>query len=168
MKKFQRLVALALVGILALSVLVGCSGSDSWKEELEKKLIREVFTALNADRTDKLSNDEKIEDAIMIKRMGVVSGGKSDGLMPTSNKSATELENLKGSFGWVLCDETRPSNDSRFVYALGVTNENCAEAVQMILKELKGKDLSAVGINCRVAESSANTIYVAIGYTPAQ
>lgn len=167
MKKFYRFAALILIGVLALSVLVGCSSSDSWEEELEKKLTSEVFTALNADRTDKLSNDEQIRKAL-IRRMGRVSGGESDGLMPKGNQKVTELDDLKGSYGWVLYDEHRESTDSRCVYALAVTNENCDNAVQMILEELKGKDLAAVGIRCRTSESIDGAIYVAVGYTPAQ
>lgn len=167
MKKFYRFAALILTGVLALSVLVGCSSSDSWEEELKKKLIGGVFTALNAERADKLSNDEKIERALL-KNIGRISGGESDGWVPKGDKEVTELENLKGSFGWVLYDENRESPDYRCVYALAVTNENCDDAVQMILKELNGKDLAAVGIRCRISESIDGAIYVAVGYTPAQ
>lgn len=175
MKKFYRFAALILTGVLALSVLVGCSDPDPWERELGERLIRDVLATLNEERKDNmLSNDAALKDELG-DLMGLVSSGSPDvemGLTGLDILEGRKLNKIENSKGWVLRDYEKESTRDRG-YALAVTGANYAEVVQTIVAKLKEIEeeapIKAVGLYYRPTDGNiSEDIYVAVGYALAQ
>ena len=160
MKKFKRLVALVLAGVLALGLLTACGTSTS---EFNEKAEKQVVAAINSYRDENalLTNDSTLKAECA----EVLTHVNADGMIPLGYARQQKTET--GTNGVVtlivIGAETEKSysfsniNDSNrntLVNALAITPENLTNYVSSVRASVsKDKDLynrlDAVGVATR-------------------
>jgi len=81
MKKMKRLVAVLLVGIMALAMLTACggTGNDAATAKFEAKVEQAYMAELNKVLREKFKNDEEFENNADIKKLAVEHIGNMAG-----------------------------------------------------------------------------------------
>lgn len=160
MKKFKRLVALVLAGVLALGLLTACGGNTS---EFNDKVEKQVVAAINSYRDENalLTNDS----AMKAECAEVLSHINGDGKIPLgyARQQKTETTANNTVVLIVIGAETEKSysfsniNDSNrnmLVDALAITPDNLTKYLDSIRTSVsKDRDLynrlDAVGVATR-------------------
>lgn len=167
MKKFRRLAALLLAGVLALAVLSGCGGSR-FEREMEETVLKYVNAAM---RKTEFKNDPELRQKAyeMLGKIDPESG------LIDSQKAFMRIEESLGdkstiTFIAVEVEEYRNGRDK--LLATEITQDELARIKQEIDKMLRSngdgsdgpsaKDITAFGV---AARTIGGKTYMAIGTT---
>ncbi len=75
MKQLKRFLALVLVGVLALTVLTGCGGTNSLSEQMEKQIVAGINNA-RSDNAVPLTNDSDLQARCVYALKSIGSDGQ--------------------------------------------------------------------------------------------
>lgn len=168
MKKFRRLAALLLAGVLALAVLSGCGGSR-FEREMEETVLKYVNAAMR--KTQEFKNDPELRQKAyeMLGKIDPESG------LIDSQKAFMRIEESLGdkstiTFIAVAVEEYRNGRDK--LLAKEITQDELARIKKEIDKMLgsngdgsdgpSAKDITAFGV---AARTIGGKTYMAIGTT---
>lgn len=166
MKKFRRLAALLLAGVLALAVLSGCGGSR-FEREVEETVLKYANAAIRATQGEgarEFKNDPELRQKAyeLLGRIDPESG------LIDSQKAIMIIEERLGDKGTltyicVFVDEEEYGSDKRL--AKEITPDELPRIKQEIDHNLTGpaaKDMTAFGA---AARTIGGKTYMAIGMT---
>lgn len=166
MKKFRRLAALLLAGVLALAVLSGCGGSR-FEREVEETVLKYVNAAMRETQGEgarEFKNDPELRQKAY-ELLGKID--PESGLID-SQKAIMIIEERLGDKGtltyiYVFVDEEGYGSDKRL--AKEITPDELPRIKQAIDHNLTGpaaKDMTAFGA---AARTIGGKTYMAIGMT---
>lgn len=166
MKKFRRLAALLLAGVLALAVLSGCGGSR-FEREMEETVLKYVNAAMRGTQGEgarEFKNDPELRQKAyeMLGNIDPESG------LIDSQKAFMRIEERlwdKSTITFIAVGVEAEGYGSNKRLATEITQDELARIMQEIDKMLRGpsaEDMTAFGA---AARTIGGKTYMAIGAT---
>lgn len=151
MKMFKKLMAVALVGVMALSMLTGCAVSDAIAEDKAEKALENAYKTVTGETVNfkSLKVDSSVTSPVKAEiKNGTIqlkddetyaatvkSGDKVyTVVVVTEPKSATKIENWKNTAFKVL---TAAVNTTSGIHLEGTTNKTAKVDITV---DIEGKD----------------------------
>lgn len=164
MKKFRRLAALLLAGVLALAVLSGCGGSR-FEREMEETVLKYANAAIRATQGEgarEFKNDPELRQKAY-ELLGKID--PESGLIDSQKASMVIEEHLgdKNTITLILVEGEGYGRDKRL--ATEITPDELPRIKQKIDEDLTGpaaEDMTAFGA---AARTIGGKTYMAIGMT---
>lgn len=178
MKKMKRLVAVLLVGIMALAMLTACggTGNDAATAKFEAKVEQAYMAELNKVLREKFKNDEEFENNADIKKLAVEHIGNMASKETLSMDELWAEEKLtEKTQNWVMiCYDVSQSNGKAYVkssYEAGkaetiTPDETTIKAFLNLAQMKRGQvgntaKFTALGVGAKTINGKT---YVAIGF----
>lgn len=165
MKKFRRLAALLLAGVLALAVLSGCGGSR-FEREVEETVLKYANAAIRATQGEG-AREFKNDPGLRQKAYELLGKIDPESGLIDSQKASMVIEEHLGGKGTItlIAVETEGYSRSGKRLATEITPDELARIKQEIDHNLTGpaaKDMTAFGV---AARTIGGKTYMAIGAT---
>lgn len=164
MKKFRRLAALLLAGVLALAVLSGCGGSR-FEREMEETVLKYVNAAMRGtlgEGAREFKNDPELRQKAY-EMLGKID--PESGLIDSQKALMIIQESLgdKSTITFIAVEANGYIRDKRL--ATEITQDELAKIkpkIDRMLSEPSAKDMTAFGV---AARTIGGKTYMAIGAT---
>ncbi len=169
MKKFRRLAALLLAGVLALAVLSGCGGSR-FEREMEETVLKYVNATMRETQGEG-AREFKNDPALRQKAYEMLGNIDPESGLIDSQKAVMVIEEHLGDKNTVtfIAVETEKYSRSGKRLATEITQDKLARIMQEIDEMLRNssggpsaKDITAFGV---AARTIGGKTYMAIGAT---
>ena len=173
MKKFKRLAAVLLAGIMALALFTACSDSDPGNPEFDAKVESAYLAALNKKFGKEFENDADIK-TLAVTHIAEISGAES---LSSSARYKTDGDGKTTVRLVQICYDVRKSTKENYVplfyeaaktAAIKANYTNVLTLFQIVEKERGGADENGITLELTALGVGAKTIggktYVAIGF----
>ena len=173
MKKIKRLAAVLLAGIMALTLLTACGGSDPGNPEFDAKVESAYLAALNKAFGTTFENDDAIR-ALAVTHVAEKHGADS---LTGSARCKTEGSEKTVVRQVQLCFDTKSSKPDAYVplfyeaaaaQTITANRLNVQALLNTVNKELGGAEENSITLELTALGVGAKTIggktYVAIGF----
>ena len=164
MKKFRRLAALLLAGVLALAVLSGCGGSR-FEREVEETVLKYANAAIR-DTQGEGAREFKNDPALRQKAYELLGKIDPESGLIDSQKAVMVIEEYlggKSTLTLIAVEAERYGRDKRL--ATEITPEKIKQVIDRMLRSNHGsaaKNMTAFGV---AARTIGGKTYMAIGAT---
>ena len=164
MKKFRRLAALLLAGVLALAVLSGCGGSR-FEREVEETVLKYANAAIRATQGEG-AREFKNDPALRQKAYELLGKIDPESGLIDSQKAVMVIEEYlggKSTLTLIAVEAERYGRDKRL--ATEITPEKIKQVIDRMLRSNHGsaaKNMTAFGV---AARTIGGKTYMAIGAT---
>ena len=164
MKKFRRLAALLLAGVLALAVLSGCGGSR-FEREVEETVLKYVNAAIR-DTLGEGAREFKNDPALRQKAYELLGRIDPESGLIDSQEAVMVIEEYlggKSTLTFIAVETEGYGRDKRL--ATEITPEKVKQVIDRMLRSNHGsaaKNMTAFGV---AARTIGGKTYMAIGAT---